>query len=253
MHRVRSAKWIAIFVLFVVLIMAVIGFMMVFAYFNGIPFLNSEKTFSVQVPFSFYEKGQLPDYPNYEVWVNFTTQNTVGHEFIAGQKINVNAILLVGNQSNPFLSPSPTFILTFQDALVWGFHLNLTTPSLKMSVTSPFAFKFYNVAGSNVWRTNVCCANIYFPFEGSYAPILYVYNNITSPATTILTENSTFIPIESPSAINTQSYNQINEALTYALVFFGLVELRTPLRETYRRAFSDFEEQPREEFRYNQD
>ena len=241
--KVKSRKWTVAFVFFIIFILAIFGFMISFLYVNGFPFLNNEKTFEESIPIYYFEKGESPSIPNVAIWVNLTTTNTVGHVFIAGQEIRVSALLYIGNTSNPMLSKNANFDLAFQDAI--GSKTVIQHTSIgNFTEPVPLLIGFDSI-GNSLWFAP-CCYNITFPSEGSFTPIVYLYNS-TGMQPIQFVENSTFIPIESPSVINTQSYNQVNEALTYALVFFGLVELLTPLIGTYHRAFSDRKEQPKKE------
>lgn len=200
--------------------------MISFAYVNGNPFTTNEKIFSTSLPFYFFTTGENSVVPNYAVWLNLTTENTVGSTYIAGDEINVSGIIVIGNITDALqvLINNGSFVLGFQNALAWNNRITFQTPKGNFSESRPADIGFSINTDSNIYETP-CCYNIYFPFAGSFAPILYVYNGTNPVPYQILNENSSYIAVESPSAATNQSYGQVNEALTFALVFFGLVEL----------------------------
>jgi hypothetical protein len=205
------------------------GYVIQFGYQNN-PFVTKEYNYQVTLPMFFYSKGQAINYPSPQVFLNISTTNTVGDMFIAGSEIQVGAELIDFNAtSNSNVTQTPFFYLGFQNAVLWGTH-------------EPWSLSFDNtdsvVVGSAV-DYNTCCTDIEFPTEGNDQPILFGLSNGTSGSVVEIPQNFTSVSISiQPSSVYiTQGYNRVNEALTYGLFFFGVVESANLSRGLWDRAF----------------
>jgi hypothetical protein len=164
--------------------------------------------------------------------LNVQLPNSTEVDIIIAVLLRFNGTLVVGKEvllnATAYLE-TPRAQLTIQE-LRFGIQLELNYPvHIEPNGTADsHDIILQHEAGTNtmIGKTNHYC----WPNSGSYAPVLGVtyFNDPTLHVTTFPLSN---VYVEPMSQLQVEKHNRVDEALTYALVYFGFMEAYSIYRD----------------------